>query len=53
MNRFLDRHGVLDVDYERDAPHDLRLASVLLRDLQPTPLAGDVLIVVDSASAAQ
>lgn len=50
MNRFLDRHGVLDVDYERDAPNDPRLASVLLRDRDPTPLAGHALIVVDSAA---
>jgi len=51
MNRFLDRHGVLDVDYERDAPNDPRLASVLLRDRDPTPLAGHALIVVDSKSS--
>jgi hypothetical protein len=51
MNRFLDRHGVLDVDYERDAPNDPRLASVLLRDRDPTPLAGHALIVVDSESS--
>lgn len=50
MNRFLDRHGVLDVDYERDAPNDPRLASVLLPDRDPTPLAGHALIVVDSAA---
>jgi hypothetical protein len=53
MNRFLDRHGVLDADYERDAPHDPRLASVLLPDRVPTPLAGDTMIVVDSAQPAQ
>lgn len=53
MNRFLDRHGVLDVDYERDAPNDPRLASVLLRDRDPTPLAGHALIVVDSESRQQ
>jgi hypothetical protein len=53
MNRFLDLHGVLDADYERDAPNDPRLAGILLPDRQPTPLAGDVLVVVDSAQAAQ
>ncbi len=53
MNRFLDRHGVLDADYERDTPHDPRLESVLLPDRVPTPLAGDAMIVVDSAQPAQ
>ncbi|HTI82461.1 MAG TPA: hypothetical protein VL614_18570 [Acetobacteraceae bacterium] len=53
MNRFLDRHGVLDADYERDAPNDPRLASVLLADRDPTPLAGDAMIVVDSAQPVQ
>jgi hypothetical protein len=48
MNRFLDKHGVLDADYERDAD-DVRLRSVLLPDRQPTPLAGDALVVVDSS----
>jgi hypothetical protein len=49
MNRFLDVHGVLDADYERDAQDDVRLSSVLLPDRQPTPLAGDALVVVDSS----
>lgn len=53
MNRFLDYHGVLDADYERDAPNDPRLASVLLPDRVPTPLAGDAMIVVDSAQPVQ
>ena len=48
MNRFLDRYGVLDADYERDASDDIRLRSVLLPDRQPTPLAGTALVVVDS-----
>jgi hypothetical protein len=53
LNRFLDLLGVLDADYERDAPNDLRLAGVLLPDRQPTPLAGDALVVVDSSQANQ
>ena len=47
MNRFLDMHGVLDADYERAAPDDARLGSILPRDRIPTPLAGDALVVVD------
>lgn len=49
MNRFLDRHGVLDADYERAAKNDTRFAALLLPDRTPTPLAGDVLVIVDSA----
>lgn len=53
INRFLDFHGVLDVDYERDAPNDPRLGSVLLRSRQPTPLAGDALIIINSSQPGQ
>jgi hypothetical protein len=48
MNRFLDLHGVLDADYERSLRLDGRLAGILLRDRQPTSLAGNALVVVDS-----
>jgi len=50
MNRFLDRHGVLDADYERAAHDDARFGALLLPGRQPTPLAGDALVIVDSAS---
>lgn len=49
MNRFLDMHGVLDADYERAAQDDVRVSSVLLPARQPSPLAGNALIVVDSS----
>jgi hypothetical protein len=49
MNRFLDYHGVLDADYERDAPDDPRLRALLLPVRQPTKLAGTALVVVDSS----
>ena len=48
MNRFLDRHGVLDADYERAAKDDPRFEPVLLRERTPTPLAGNALVIVDS-----
>jgi lipoprotein-anchoring transpeptidase ErfK/SrfK len=51
MNRFLDRHGVLDAEYEHAAKEDLRFAALLLPDRTPTPLAGDALIIVDSAGS--
>ena len=51
MNRFLDRHGILDADYERAAKDDPRFKALLLADRIPTPLAGDALVIVDSAEA--
>ena len=49
MNRFLDRHGVLDADVERAAQEDPRFGALLLPDRVPTPLAGRLLVVVNSA----
>ena len=49
MNRFLDLHGVLDADYEQAARDDVSVASVLLPQRQPTSLAGNALVVVDSS----
>jgi hypothetical protein len=51
MNRFLDLHGVLDADYERAAPDDAEIRAVLLPARQPTPLAGNLVVVVDSSQA--
>ena len=51
MNRFLDRHGILDADYERAAKGDPRFEALLLPDRTPTPLAGNMLVIVDSAEA--
>ena len=50
LNRFLDFHGVLDSDYERAAQTDIRFRALLLRDREPSPLAGNTLIVVDSGA---
>ena len=52
LNRFLDRHGVLDVDYEQQAAQDIRYRSVLLPDRRPSKLAGHTLIVIDSSNRA-
>ena len=49
MNRFLDAHGVLDRDYERAAQRNARFAALLLPERTPTPLAGNALVVIDSA----
>ena len=51
MNRFLDRHGILDADYERAAKGDPRFDALLLPHRTPTPLAGNMLVVVDSSEA--
>ncbi len=48
MNRFLDRHGVLDADIERAAAHDGRYSALLAPDRTPSPLAGRLLIVIDT-----
>ena len=49
MDRFLDRHGVLDADYEQAAKNDPRFEAMLLRERTPTALAGSALVIVDSA----
>ena len=49
MDVFLDRHGVLDADYEQAAGHNPRFLAVLLPERTPTPLAGNALVVVDSS----
>jgi lipoprotein-anchoring transpeptidase ErfK/SrfK len=53
MNRFLDHRGVLDADYERAAQTDRRFAALLAPDRIPTPLAGNMLVVIDSAESPQ
>ncbi len=49
LNRFLDWHGVLDSQYEQTAVTDIRFRALLLPGREPSPLAGNTLIVVDSA----
>jgi hypothetical protein len=51
MNRWLDHYGVLDAAYEITARGDALAAAVLAPGRQPTPLAGDMLIIVDSSVA--
>jgi hypothetical protein len=49
LNRFLDRHGVIDADYERAAETDGRYRELLLAGRTPTPLAGTMMVVFDSS----
>lgn len=49
MNQFIDQNGIIDVLYNQAAHKDKRFSSVLLKNRQSTPLAGDKLVVVDSS----
>lgn len=49
LNKFMDHHGVLDADYERAATVDPQYRAVLPANRVPTPLAGDLLVVIDSS----
>jgi hypothetical protein len=53
LNRFLDWHGVLDANYERAAVTEIRFRALLLPGRDPSPLAGDALVVVDSSARPQ
>jgi hypothetical protein len=48
LNRFLDKHGVLDADIEQAAFSDIRYNALLRPDRTPSILAGRLLVVVDS-----
>lgn len=48
MNLFLDRHGVLDAEYERLAATEIRFRALLLTAREPSRLAGNTLVVVES-----
>ena len=49
LNRFLDRHGIIDAEIEQLGQTDGGYRALLSRALDPTPLAGDAVIVVDSS----
>ena len=48
LNRFLDHHGVLDLDYRQAAIQDVRYSALLPADGTPSPFAGRLLIVIDT-----
>jgi len=50
LDAFLDRHGVLDAEYEARA-HLGERPRVLAPDREPTPWAGRYLVVIDSGAA--
>ena len=49
MNRFIDHYGIIDVLYEQAAKQNKRFEAILSRNRQVTPIAGDLLVVVDSS----
>ena len=49
LNRFLDRRGIIDADLERLGETDIGYRALLSPYLEPTPIAGDAVIVVDSS----
>jgi hypothetical protein len=49
LNRFLDRRGIIDAAIERLGETDSGYRALLSPELDPTPLAGDAVIVVDSS----
>ncbi|WP_254454892.1 L,D-transpeptidase [Acetobacter estunensis] len=48
FNVFMDHHGLLDVEYEQAASYDPRFKALLPKDREPSPIAGEALVVVDS-----
>lgn len=52
LNVFIDRHGLLDVQYEQKAAVDRRFAALLRKDRVASPIAGLVVVVVDTADYA-
>jgi hypothetical protein len=47
MNRFPDRHGILDACYHLAARLDRRFAALLPPDRIPTSPAGNMLVVIE------
>lgn len=51
LNRFMDHYGLIDALYEQAASYDPRFAALLPKDREPTPIAGDLIVVIDSGPA--
>lgn len=49
LNVFIDRHGLLDAEYEQKAAVDRRFAALLRKDRVVSPIAGLAVVVVDTA----
>ena len=51
LNIFIDKHVLIDAEYERAAAIDRRFSALLRKDRNQSPLAGSLLVVVDSTDA--
>jgi hypothetical protein len=49
MNKFLDHYGIIDADYETASQTDPRFAELLPHNREPSILAGNALVVIDSS----
>jgi lipoprotein-anchoring transpeptidase ErfK/SrfK len=50
VNKFLDHHGIIDADLEKLAADNIGYRALLPASADPTPIAGDAVIVVDSSA---
>ena len=49
FDSFLDRHGLIDAELRDAAQTDRRFAALLPKDATPSPLAGQLVVVVDTS----
>lgn len=49
LNVFIDKHGLIDAEYEQWAAVDMRFKALLRPDRKPTAISGVAVVVVDSA----
>lgn len=52
LNVFIDKHGLLDAEYEQRAAVDRRFAALLRKDRVASPISGLAVVVVDTAGYA-
>ena len=52
FNSFMDQHGLIDAKVAEAAQSDRRFAALLPKGITPTPLAGSVVVVVDTSDPA-
>ncbi len=52
FNSFLDQHGLIDAELREAAQNQRRFAALLPKDAIPSPLAGHLVVVVDTSDPA-
>lgn len=48
FNRFMDHNGLIDASYEAESKTSPTINAILAKDREPTPIAGDYVVVIDS-----